>query len=111
MKWEDVLNYKEEVEYMCNKWCNVYDSSMVEDAIQHTYIKMYETVDVTEAEHERNFVLGAITRILHNFFRSASDGRWTHISLDQLSDAGVQIDTDGDPIWPTTADQYKGEMK
>lgn len=111
MTWDEVLSYDSEIRYMANKWASKIDPSLFEDAVQHTYIILYEKVDLSKANRtERNFLLGAVNNILYKFFRSPKHGRWNHISLDSLRDDGFQIDEAGIPKWPGRG-EYKPNKK
>lgn len=110
MTWEEVLFFDGEIKYLAKKWSSQTDPSLYEDAVQHTYIALYEKVDLTKARGiPRNFVLGAVNNILYKFFRSNKTGKWNHLSLDKLYEDGVQIDQDVCIRWPVSQD-YKGGM-
>lgn len=101
MEWDDVLRYDQEIRYMAKRWASRYNPSLEDDAYQHAAIRLFESLDLSAAENERNFVLGALNNILFKFFRKEvvnQDKR--NVSLNALEEHFMQVDTDGKVIWP-----------
>jgi hypothetical protein len=100
MEWDKILEYEPEVKKLARKWSNSVDSSLYEDACQHTMIKMREVVDLSKVQvSERKFVVGAINNILYKYFRSPTQGKFRYLSLEELFDLGLQVNEIGEPIW------------
>ena len=97
--WDTVLKYGPDIEEIANRLCHKYDSSVVEDVIQYTRLALKQKVNLSLATGpEREYIRGAIWKIVHEFFRSHFMGE---VSLEALQEQGVQIDLSGTVIWPT----------
>lgn len=108
--WELVLRYTPDIEEIADKISRKYDTSLRDDAVQYTRIILKQKLNVQAATGpEREYVRGAIWKIIHEFFKSHTD--WQFLSLDRLLEKGLQIDPDGDPIWPGLGGSYTGHYR
>jgi len=93
MEWHEVLSYERDVRGIARKIANSVDPDLYEDAVHHAYIMMREKIDLSKATGpEKEYVRGAIWNIVMKFFQSPSEGGWNHVSIEQLTRGGFQID-------------------
>jgi hypothetical protein len=112
MTWDEVLSYEKDVRSIARRWANKKDPDLYEDAVHHTYIVLFEKLDLAKAEGpEKEYVKGAIWNIVRKFFNSPWGGGWDHISLETLHENGFQVDEDGTPRWSSADGEYRGDYK
>ena len=100
MTWEEVLSYEADVKGIARKISSRTDPDLYEDAVHHAYIVMKEKIDLSRAEGpERDYVRGAIWNIVLKYFQSSSEGKWPHISIEQLEQGNFQIDSTRKVYW------------
>jgi len=112
MTWDEVLSYEEDVRKTAKHWARKKDPDLYEDAVHHTFIVMKEKLDLSKAEGpHQEYVKGAIWNIIRRFFSSPWEGAWDHVSLDQLSEDGFQVDSDKVPRWTSIDGEYRGDYR
>lgn len=107
MDWDKVLEYEKDVVEIATKLGKRIDASMIEDAIQNTYLVLHTKVDLSNVhKSEKEYIRGAIWNNVQRFYRDERKHR--HISIQELTDSGVQIDEKSNLRWPTADSEYSG---
>lgn len=107
MDWEKVLEYEADVKEIASKLGGRMNPSLIEDAIQNTYIMLRERIDLSNiTKSEREYIRGAIWNNIQRFYRDERKHRYT--SIQGLTQRGVQIDEKGDLKWPSVGSNYSG---
>lgn len=110
--WDVVLKYEQDIRNIANR-CRTVDPSLYEDVVHHTMLVMHTKLNLEgRTGPEREYVRGAIWKIVRYFLISRQHGGWSQlVSLEKLLANGVQIDLDRQVIWPSTDVNYRGSYR
>lgn len=111
MTWEEIDKYSIIIKKIAGKYSG--DPDLAEDVASEVVLKLYEDKRLDTNKFDPNKKDAAIRNTIRNktlkVLRSRKIGRWQFTSLDQLQEAGFQVDSDSNILDPIDLSDGSGE--
>lgn len=102
MSWEEIQEYNSVIVAIATKYSG--NKALKEDVIQEAKLQLHADKNLDISKFNPNKKDAAIRNTIRNkiikILKSKKIGRWPFDSLDQLMDAGVQIDSNRNIVFP-----------
>lgn len=111
MNWQEIMKYETVIKKIAMKYSG--DSDLAEDVAHEVMLKLIEDKKLDISKFPANKRDAAVRNTIRNktikVLRSKKIGRFTHESLDSLSEGGFQIDAETHIVYGPTVDTRKGD--